>query len=51
MKKTLLGFAAGAIVGMAVAIQNEDELEDAYHKACRCKRKIMRKVHHLQHMD
>ena len=44
MKKWLFGFMAGMAAGMVVAFANEDELDDAYYKACKCKKKLIRKA-------
>ena len=46
MKKWLFGFMAGMAAGM-VAFANEDELDDAYYKACKCKKKLIRKMHQM----
>lgn len=48
MKKLLFGLIVGMAAGAVIAYQNEDEIEDAYHSACRCKKKVMRKLHHMQ---
>ena len=47
MKKWLFGFMAGMAAGMVVAFANEDELDDAYYKACNCKKKLIRKMHQM----
>ena len=47
MKKWLFGFMAGMAAGMVVAFANEDELDDAYYKACKCKKKLIRKMHQM----
>ena len=47
MKKWLFGFMAGMAAGMVVAFANEDELYDAYYKACKCKKKLIRKMHQM----
>ena len=38
---------AGMAAGMVVAFANEDELDDAYYKACKCKKKLIRKMHQM----
>lgn len=45
MNKCVLSLLTGCIIGVAVAYNYEDELEDTVHRACRCRRKMMRKVH------
>ena len=45
MKQCLLGLAAGLLAGMALAHTYEDELDNAYYKANRTKKKVMRKIH------
>jgi len=47
MKKCLVSFLTGCAVGMAVAYNYEDELDDTVHQACRCRRKMMRKMHQM----
>lgn len=47
MKKCVFSLLTGCLIGMAVAYNYEDELDDTVHQACRCQRKVMRKVHQL----
>lgn len=47
MSKCTLSLLAGLIIGMSIAYNYEDELDDTVHQMCRCKRKMMRKVQQL----
>lgn len=47
MSKWSLSLLAGLIIGMSIAYNYEDELDDTVHQMCRCKRKMMRKVQQL----
>ena len=47
MKKWFCFFAAGMAIGVWIAFNNEEGLEDAYYKACRCKKKMIRKLHQM----
>lgn len=47
MNKCVVSLLTGCVIGMVVAYHYEDELEDTVHHACRCQRKMMRKVHQL----
>ncbi len=47
MKRTMMSFVTGCIMGCIVAINYEDELVDTVYQAKRAQKKIMRKVHDL----
>lgn len=47
MKKCLISFMTGCAVGMVLAYNFEDELDDTVHQACRYKKKMMRKMHQM----
>ncbi|MBR5290338.1 MAG: hypothetical protein IKU28_05025 [Erysipelotrichaceae bacterium] len=44
MKQCLLGIMTGMVFGMVLAHQYEDELDDVCYKACRTRKKVMRKM-------
>lgn len=51
MKKLIFGFATGLLAGAFLAVEKEDELDMAMYKANRCKKKVMRQLHHMQNND
>ena len=47
MKKTLITIVAGMVAGAYLAHNYEDELDFYCHKAVRSRRKLMKKINHL----
>lgn len=48
MKKELLILTAGLAAGMYIGYTREDELDDVCRKTKKCRRKMMKKMHHME---